>query len=85
MQCSPGPFEEKIMLNEYGTNYTRDVREARKLGWNKFSYSWSIGKKSGTHFLYCRSRVDALELINFWNRSSWRYILTSVCDGEYLG
>jgi len=72
------------MLNEYGTNYTRDVREARKLGWNKFSYSWSVGKKSGTYFLYCRSRADALELINFWSGSVWHYILTTPGNGEYL-
>jgi len=84
MQCSPGPFEETIMLNEYGVHYTRDFQEARKFGWKKFVYSWSIEKKSGTHFIYCRSRTDALELTNFWSRSVWHYILTTPGDGEYL-
>lgn len=70
-QRSDGP-PEKVL---------EDLKKARLL---EFEVTWqfidmSIGKvRNGKNYLWVHSLKDALELVNFWNRSDtqWKYFLT---------
>jgi hypothetical protein len=66
------------MLTEASVQYTTDAKEAEEIGFTKFDvevyYCFSF---TGVQALYTLREVDALRVVNHWNRpnSHFKYYL----------